>query len=128
MIQAQNMNFVAGSAVHKHDLLTIDTTNSSAQVLAAKPATDSSCVIGQATCDASAGGIVHFQPLAIGQVVVCKAAGAISAGAQLGVSSTSSAYGQVVTGGALPLFAVDAATAAGDLIRVVCAAALDANT
>lgn len=128
MIQAQNMNFVAGSAIHKHDLLTIDTSNSSAQVLACKPATNTSCVIGQATCDASAGGIVHFQPLAIGQVIVCKAGASLSAGAQLGISSTESKYGQVVGSGALPLFAVDAATAAGDLIRVVCAAALDANT
>lgn len=128
MMLAQNFNFVAGAAIHNHDLLTIDTTNSNAQTLAVKPATNSSCVVGQATCDVSAGGFVPFQPLAIGQVIVCQAGASLSAGAQLGISSTESKYGQVVGSGALPLFAVDAASAAGDLIRVVCAAALDANT
>lgn len=128
MILAQNFNFVAGATIHNHDLLTIDTSNSNAQTLAVKPATNTSCVVGQATCDVSAGGVVPFQPLAIGQVIVCKAGASLSAGAQLGISSTESKYGQVVGSGALPLFAVDAASAADDLIRVVVAAALDANT
>lgn len=128
MILCDNFNFVAGSAIHQHDLLTIDTTNSSAQKLAVKPATNTSCVVGQATADVAAGGVVPFQPLAIGQVILCKAGASLSAGAQLGISSTESKYGQVVGSGALPLFAVDAASGADALIRVIVGAALDANT
>lgn len=117
MIKHGNFNFVAGADVDAHKALTIDTTNSSAHGIAVKHAGSTDGVVGFAGCDTKAGEVVNFVKIEFGQVCMAVAGGAISAGAQLGLSS-----GKVVTGGALPLFAIDAASADGDLIRVICAA------
>lgn len=108
MNRYNNFNFYAGEDLSRGDLLVIDAANSDSQHIAVKAyASSDDMLIGFVGSDAAAGDAVDFVKFEVGQVVHVIAGGTLTAGEQIGT---------------LPLVAIDAATAATDVIRAVCVA------
>lgn len=119
-LYADNFNFVASDDIGNHCAITFDVPNCTRQKLTVRAADgDDDTIIGFTTAPAEAGETVRYVRLEIGQIFSAETAGAVTAGAQLTITTD----GKVTAGTTktFPIFAIDAATAA-QKIRVGCAA------
>lgn len=107
-----NMTYLASAAIAQHDLLTLDTSATSATALCCKPASSDDVIIGRANSAAAVGEPVNLGEISVGSTFTCIAGGSISAGDFLAASS-----GKAVKG-ATELMAIEGASS-GDKFRAV---------
>lgn len=124
-------NFIAYTAVKEGQIVAVDVTHSAnnAQMVIAATSANASTIIGIAGQGADAGTAVNVIPMQAGQIVHVVVTEAITAGHSLALDAAGVVDNGSGTAGeiALPLVAMEAATAANDIIAVVCVAPVTTN-
>lgn len=109
-------NYTAAGAIAAGQFVALDSTQSVNAPAAVAADTTNTNIIGISIKDSNEGEVITYRPIKTGAIYQVKAGAAISAGAQLGVNSS----GLVETAGsgnvAVPMIAINAASASGDMI------------
>lgn len=109
-------NYTAASAIAAGQFVALDSSQSVTQPAAVAADTTNTNIIGISIKDVAEGEVITYKPFKTGAIYQVKAGAAISAGDQLGVNSS----GLAVTAGsgnvAVPMIAINAASASGDFI------------
>lgn len=109
-------NYTASSAIASGQFVALDSTQNVNAPAAVAADTTNTNIIGISIKDVNEGEVITYRPIKTGAIYQVKAGAAISAGAQLGVNAS----GLVETAGsgnvAVPMIAINAASASGDMI------------
>lgn len=109
-------NYTAAGQIAAGQFVALASTQDTTAPSAVAADTTNTNIIGISLKDVGEGEVITYRPIKTGAIYQVKAGGAISAGDQLGVNSS----GLAVTAGsgnvAVPMIALEAASASGDFI------------